>query len=64
MADAVNHLPAQTYKTDNSTWNSALPLGSQFELTLWILHDYLSLRLMAKMNRSSAMMAQNHRILE
>lgn len=64
VADSVIHLPGQTYNVDRSKWSSILPLGSQFELSLWVLHDFLSLRLVEKMGYTEEMMAKNHRILE
>lgn len=64
IADSVIHLPAQTYNVNRGRWKSLLPLGSQFELSLWVLHDFLSQRLAEQMQYSDEMMAKNHRILE
>jgi 6-phospho-3-hexuloisomerase len=64
LADAAIHLPAQTYHVDRSNWTSILPLGSQFELSLWILHDFIALQLMEKMNYTEEMLVENHRLLE
>lgn len=64
LADSVIQLPAQTYNVDRSKWSSILPLGSQFELSLWVLHDFLTLRLVEKMGYTEEMMAKNHRLLE
>ena len=64
LSDAVIHLPAQTYKTDKSSWSSVLPMGSQFEISLWILHDVIALTLTEKMNCTEASMMQFHRNLE
>lgn len=64
LADAVLVLPAQTYKTDRSAWSSILPLGSQFELCLWILQDLLALTLMKKLRVDEEQMIGRHRNLE
>lgn len=64
LSDFVVILPAQTYKTDKGTWNSVLPMGSQFELCLWIVQDILALMLMEKMGVSTAEMSTRHRNLE
>jgi 6-phospho-3-hexuloisomerase len=64
LADVVLILPAQTFKTDHSTWNSILPMGSQFELCLWILQDILALSLMKRLGLEEADMSNRHRNLE
>ena len=64
VADAVIHLPALTYYIDQEGLNSILPMGSQFELALWILQDLLVLRVMEKIGFTEAMMGENHRNLE
>jgi len=64
LSDVVVVLPAQTYKANRETWNSVLPMGSQFELCLWVLQDILSLTLMEKMRVSAAEMGTRHRNLE
>jgi len=64
LADAVVNLPAQTYKTDQSAWNSVLPMGSQFELCLWVVQDLISLTLMERLGVDEASMIRRHRNLE
>ena len=64
VADSVILMPGQTYNVDRSKWSSTLPLGSQFELCLWVLHDFLCLKLAEKLKFTEEMMALNHRILE
>jgi 6-phospho-3-hexuloisomerase len=64
LSDFVVVLPAQTYKTDRGTWSSILPMGSQFELCLWILQDILALLLMERMGVSAGKMGTRHRNLE
>jgi len=64
IADAVLVLPAQTFKTDRSGWSSILPMGSQFELCLWILQDILCLNLMRRMGLDEASLIARHRNLE
>ncbi len=64
LSDAVIVLPAQTYKTDKGTWSSIMPMGSQFELSLWILQDVITLVLMEKMKITEFMMTEAHRNLE
>jgi 6-phospho-3-hexuloisomerase len=64
LADVVLTLPAQTFKTDHSTWNSILPMGSQFELCLWILQDIVALSLMKRLGLEEADMSSRHRNLE
>jgi 6-phospho-3-hexuloisomerase len=64
LAGAVLVLPAQTFKTDRSGWISLLPMGSQFELCLWILHDVLCLTLMRRLGIDEAAMIRRHRNLE
>jgi 6-phospho-3-hexuloisomerase len=64
LADVVLRLPAQTYKTDRSTWNSILPMGSQFELCLWILQDILALSLIKRLGLEEADLSSRHRNLE
>jgi 6-phospho-3-hexuloisomerase len=64
LADVVLILPAQTFKTDRSQWKSILPMGSQFELCLWILQDILALALMKRLGIGEADMARRHRNLE
>jgi 6-phospho-3-hexuloisomerase len=64
LADAVVNLPAQTYKTDRSAWKSVLPMGSQFELCLWVVQDMISLRLMERLGMDEASMIGRHRNLE
>jgi 6-phospho-3-hexuloisomerase len=64
LAGTVLVLPAQTFKTDRSGWSSILPMGSQFELCLWILHDVLCLKLMERLGIDEAAMIRRHRNLE
>jgi 6-phospho-3-hexuloisomerase len=64
LAGTVLILPAQTFKTDKAGWSSILPMGSQFELCLWILHDVLCLALMDKLGIDEAAMIRRHRNLE
>lgn len=64
LADVVVLLPAQTYKMGKSDWSSILPMGSQFELCLWILQDILCLTLSEKMGITEAQMSARHRNLE
>jgi len=64
IASVVLVLPAQTFKTDRSEWSSLLPMGSQFELCLWILQDVLCLILMRRMGIDEAAMIRLHRNLE
>ncbi len=58
VADSIILLPAQTYNVDRSKWSSTLPLGSQFELCLWVLHDFLSIKLAEKLHFTEEMMAE------
>jgi 6-phospho-3-hexuloisomerase len=64
LADVVLTLPAQTFKTDRSTWTSVMPMGSQFELCLWILQDIIALTLMKELELDEADMSSRHRNLE
>ncbi len=64
LADVVLTLPAQTYKTDRAAWSSVLPMGSQFELCLWILLDIVSLALMGRLQVGEEDMMRRHRNLE
>ena len=64
LADAVVNLPAQTYKTDRSAWKSVLPMGSQFELCLWVVQDMICLMLMERLGVDEASMTRRHRNLE
>jgi 6-phospho-3-hexuloisomerase len=64
LADTVLLLPAQTFKTDRSGWNSILPMGSQFELCLWILQDILCLELVRRLGLDEAALIARHRNLE
>jgi 6-phospho-3-hexuloisomerase len=64
VASTVLVLPAQTFKTDRSGWSSVLPMGSQFELGLWILQDILCLRLMGELGLDEAALIARHRNLE
>ncbi|MBN2554153.1 MAG: SIS domain-containing protein [Spirochaetales bacterium] len=64
LADAVVNLPAQTFKTDSSAWKSVLPMGSQFELCLWMVQDVICLVLMQRMEVDEASMIRRHRNLE
>jgi 6-phospho-3-hexuloisomerase len=64
LADAVVNLPAQTYKTDRGAWNSVLPMGSQFELCLWVVQDMICLMLMERLEVDEALMIRRHRNLE
>jgi 6-phospho-3-hexuloisomerase len=64
LADVVVNLPAQTYKTDRSAWKSVLPMGSQFELCLWVVQDLISLTLMERLGVDEASMIRRHRNLE
>lgn len=64
IADVVLVLNAQTYKTDRAGWGSILPMGSQFELCLWIIQDILCLALMRRLGVNEAAMMQRHRNLE
>jgi len=64
IAGTVLVLPAQTFKTDRSGWNSILPMGSQFELCLWILQDILCLDLVRRMGLDEAALIARHRNLE
>jgi 6-phospho-3-hexuloisomerase len=64
LADAVVNLPAQTFKTDSSAWRSVLPMGSQFELCLWVVQDVICLRLMERLGVEEAAMIHRHRNLE
>ena len=57
-------LPAQTFKTDRTNWSSILPMGSQFELCLWILQDILSLWLTKRLGIEESDMCGRHRNLE
>ena len=64
VADAFINLPALTYYIDQEGSSSILPMGSQFELALWILQDLLVLRVMEKIGYTEAMMSSNHRNIE
>ena len=64
MAGTVLVLPAQTFKTDRSGWSSILPMGSQFELGLWLLQDVLCLSLMRRLGLDQAALIARHRNLE
>jgi 6-phospho-3-hexuloisomerase len=64
IADTVLVLPAQTFKTDRSGWTSILPMGSQFELCLWILQDVLCLELVRRLGLGEAALIARHRNLE
>lgn len=64
IAGTVLVLPAQTFKTDRSSWSSMLPMGSQFELALWILQDVLCLSLMRRLGIDEAALIARHRNLE
>jgi 6-phospho-3-hexuloisomerase len=64
LADAVVNLPAQTYKTDRTAWKSILPMGSQFELCLWVVQDMICLNLMKRLGVDEASMTLLHRNLE
>ena len=64
LADAVLVLPAQTFKTDRSGWDSILPMGSQFELCLWVLQDVLCLELARRLGLDEAALIARHRNLE
>jgi 6-phospho-3-hexuloisomerase len=64
IADAVLVLPAQTFKTDRAGWSSILPMGSQFELGLWILQDILCLDLVRRLGLDEAALIARHRNLE
>ena len=64
LADAVVDLPAQTFKTDSSAWKSVLPMGSQFELCLWVVQDVICLMLMERLGVDEASMTRRHRNLE
>lgn len=64
LADAVVNLPAQTYKTDRGAWKSVLPMGSQFELCLWVVQEMLCLVLMERLGVDEAAMIRRHRNLE
>lgn len=64
LAGAVVVLPAKSYKAGGSGRGSLLPMGSQFELGLWILHDALCLTLMRLLGVDEAAMARRHRNLE
>ena len=64
LADVVLNLPAQTFKTDSTAWSSVLPMGSQFELCLWILLDIVSMTLMRMLNVGERDMGHRHRNLE
>jgi 6-phospho-3-hexuloisomerase len=64
IADAVLVLPAQTFKTDRAGWSSILPMGSQFELCLWILQDILCLDLVRRLGLDEAALIARHRNLE
>jgi 6-phospho-3-hexuloisomerase len=64
LARTVLVLPAQTFKTDRSRWTSLLPMGSQFELALWILQDVLCLSLMRRLGIDEAALIARHRNLE
>ncbi len=64
LARTVLVLPGQTFKTDRSGWTSLLPMGSQFELALWILQDVLCLSLMRRLGLDEAALIARHRNLE
>jgi len=64
LAGTVLVLPAQTFKTDRSGWSSLLPMGSQFELALWVLQDVLCLSLMRRMGIDESALIARHRNLE
>jgi 6-phospho-3-hexuloisomerase len=64
LADVVLTLPAQTFKTDRANWSSILPMGSQFELCLWILQDILALSLTKRLGIEESDMCGRHRNLE
>jgi 6-phospho-3-hexuloisomerase len=64
LAKTVLVLPGQTFKTDRSAWTSLLPMGSQFELALWILEDVLCLSLMHRLGIDEATLIARHRNLE
>jgi 6-phospho-3-hexuloisomerase len=64
LADAVVNLPAQTYKTDRAAWKSVLPMGSQFELCLWVVQDMICLVLMERLGVDEASMILRHRNFE
>lgn len=54
-ADLVLRLPGQTWEGD-----SALPLGGQYELALWIFGDLIVQRLMQRDGVSAAELAARH----
>ncbi len=56
-ADRVVHLPAQTMADAPA---SQLPLGSPFELALWLLGDLVVVELMALLGRSNDALAARH----
>lgn len=64
LADVILTLPAQTFKTDRSAWTSVLPMGSQFELCLWILQDIIALMLMKELELDETAVSSRHRNLE
>jgi 6-phospho-3-hexuloisomerase len=56
-ADLVVHLPAQTMADPQV---SPLPLGSPFELALWLLGDLVVVELMQRLGRTNADLASRH----
>lgn len=56
-ADAVIRLPAQTMADPP---RSALPLGSAFELALWLLCDLAAVELMQRLGQTDADLAARH----
>jgi 6-phospho-3-hexuloisomerase len=64
LSDATILLPGKTFKIERYECISMLPMGSQFELCLWIIQDILSLLLMEKTGIVESDMIGRHRNLE
>lgn len=64
LADAVLNVPAQTMASDQSTRESVLPMGSLYELSLWLYCDLFVLALQERLGVSYDRMRSRHTNLE
>lgn len=61
LADIILHVPAQTLHDDQSSaGSSVMPMGSQYELALWVLAEALVLDLARALGRDFAGMRARH----
>ena len=64
LADAVFKVPAQTMASDRAARESLLPMGSLYELSLWLYCDLFVLALQERLGVSYDKMRSRHTNLE